>query len=132
MDLLQPQKRFLILTESWSSLHFMNRGLFFPSELRGSHFEITGSFICLSSSTLDLDPFTLVWREYQLSSRHAKVEGEFMLIFLHWLFSLTFTFWHGNTKDISWTLLAKYIVNFVEEMQNVENRIAVIVYFKMC
>lgn len=36
---------------------------FFLSELRGSHFEITGSFICLASSTLDLDPFTLVWTE---------------------------------------------------------------------
>lgn len=29
-----------------------------------------------------------------------------------------------------WSLLAKYTFNFIEEMQNVENHIAVIVYFK--
>lgn len=30
-----------------------------------------------------------------------------------------------------WSLLAKYIFNFIEEMQNVENHIAVIVCFKI-
>lgn len=54
-----------------------------------------------------------------------------MLLFPHWLCSMTFTFWRGEHKrDILWSLLAKRIFKFIKEMQYVEICVVIMVCFK--
>lgn len=137
VDVLQPQK----LGKCWKDSYFLLKvghlcilwtgDSFFFRFRRITFWNNWIFFHLLSWQDIRSDLFILVRTEYKLSSPHKKLEGEFMLIFLHWLCSLTLTCWAWeHERGIFWSLLAKYVFNFIEEMQNVENRIAVIVCFK--
>lgn len=107
MDLLQPQK----LGKRWKDSYFLlkvghlcilwtgNSFLFFRFR-RITFWNNWNFFYLLSWQDIRSDPFILVWTEYKLSSPHKNVEGDLMLIFLHWLCSLTLTRWRGNTKAV--------------------------------